>query len=41
MDGRRVGANPRGAARMIAFTIANPDDLDLSEILFRPTAPTL
>ena len=36
-----VSRSPSGAdsfARMVAFAISQPDDVDVNEILFRPTA---
>jgi hypothetical protein len=39
MRQRYAGAVPAEAfARMVAFVISQPDDVDINEILFRPTS---
>ena len=35
---RRVAIQPESIARAIAYAIAQPDDVDVSEIIIRPTA---
>ncbi len=35
---RRVAITPEAIARAIAFAIGQPDDVDVSEIVVRPTA---
>ena len=34
-------ARPVSFARMVAFAISQPDDVDVNEILFRPTSQDL
>ncbi|TIX37393.1 MAG: SDR family oxidoreductase, partial [Mesorhizobium sp.] len=34
----KYGVEPDAFARMVAFAISEPDDVDVNEILFRPTA---
>lgn len=36
-----VGINPDSFARVVAFAICQPEDIDLNEIIFRPTAQEL
>jgi NADP-dependent 3-hydroxy acid dehydrogenase YdfG len=36
-----VGVTPDAFARLIAFAISQPEDVDINEILFRPTAQEL
>jgi len=36
-----VGLTPDAFARLIAFAISQPEDMDINEILFRPTAQEL
>jgi NADP-dependent 3-hydroxy acid dehydrogenase YdfG len=36
-----VGVTPDAFARMVAFAISQPEDVDVNEILFRPTAQEL
>ena len=36
-----VGISPDSFARVIAFAISQPDDVDINEIIFRPTAQEL
>ncbi|MCR6670064.1 MAG: hypothetical protein NVV79_01655 [Devosia ginsengisoli] len=33
-----VGISADASARMVAFAIEQPEDVDVNEILFRPTA---
>ncbi|PCF97615.1 SDR family oxidoreductase [Vreelandella nigrificans] len=37
----QVGIPPESFARMVAFAISEPDDVDVNEIIFRPTAQQL
>ncbi|HWV72959.1 MAG TPA: SDR family oxidoreductase [Pseudosphingobacterium sp.] len=37
----KIGLSPDAFARLIAFTISQPEDMDINEILFRPTAQEL
>jgi NADP-dependent 3-hydroxy acid dehydrogenase YdfG len=37
----KVGLTPDAFARLIAFAISQPEDVDINEILFRPTAQEL
>jgi NADP-dependent 3-hydroxy acid dehydrogenase YdfG len=37
----KVGISPDRFARMVAFAISQPDDVDVNEIVFRPTAQEL
>jgi NADP-dependent 3-hydroxy acid dehydrogenase YdfG len=37
----QVGLTPDAFARLIAFAISQPEDMDINEILFRPTAQAL
>ena len=32
-----IGVSPDSFARMVAFAMSQPDDVDVNEILFRPT----
>ena len=36
-----VGISPSSFASMVAFAISQPDDVDVNEIIFRPTAQSL
>jgi NADP-dependent 3-hydroxy acid dehydrogenase YdfG len=36
-----VGISPSSFASMVAFAISQPDDVDVNEIIFRPTAQPL
>lgn len=36
-----VGISPDSFARVVAFAISQPDDVDINEIIFRPTAQEL
>jgi NADP-dependent 3-hydroxy acid dehydrogenase YdfG len=38
---QQVGISPDAYARILAFAISQPDDVDLNEIVFRPTAQQL
>jgi NADP-dependent 3-hydroxy acid dehydrogenase YdfG len=33
----KIGISPDSFARMVAFAISEPEDVDVNEILFRPT----
>lgn len=37
----KVGLDPDAFARLIAFAISQPEEMDINEILFRPTAQEL
>ena len=37
----KIGLSPDAFARLIAFAISQPEDMDINEILFRPTAQEL
>ncbi|SAL01776.1 oxidoreductase [Caballeronia calidae] len=37
----KVGISPESYARMVAFAISQPEDVDVNEIVFRPTAQEL
>lgn len=37
----QVGLSPSAFARLIAFVVSEPEDVDINEILFRPTAQEL
>ena len=37
----QVGLSPSAFARLIAFVVSEPEDVDINEILFRPTAQDL
>ncbi|WP_216660781.1 hypothetical protein [Sphingobacterium prati] len=37
----QVGLTPDAFVRLIAFAISQPEDMDINEILFRPTAQAL
>ncbi len=37
----KVGLEPKAFARLVAFAIGEPEDVDINEILFRPTAQEL
>ena len=37
----KVGVTPDSFARLIAFAISQPEEVDINEILFRPTAQEL
>lgn len=37
----QVGLTPDAFARLVAFAISQPEDMDINEILFRPTAQAL
>ncbi|WP_200837200.1 SDR family oxidoreductase [Dyadobacter sp. 3J3] len=36
-----VGISPESFARVVAFAISQPDDVDINEVIFRPTAQEL
>lgn len=36
-----VGLSPESFARVVAFAISQPEDMDINEIIFRPTAQEL
>ncbi|GAB3219953.1 SDR family oxidoreductase [Algoriphagus aestuariicola] len=36
-----VGLNPESFGRVVAFAISQPEDMDINEIIFRPTAQEL
>lgn len=36
-----VGISPDSFARVVAFAITQPEDMDINEIIFRPTAQEL
>ncbi len=36
-----VGHSPESFARVVAFAIIQPEDMDFNEIIFRPTAQKL
>lgn len=36
-----VGISPDSFARVVAFTISQPEDVDINEVIFRPTAQEL
>ena len=36
-----VGINPDSFARVVAFAISQPEDVDINEIIFRPTSQEL
>jgi len=37
----RVGVSPESYARMVAFAVSQPEDVDVNELVFRPTAKEL
>jgi NADP-dependent 3-hydroxy acid dehydrogenase YdfG len=37
----KVGVSPDAFARLVAFAISQPEEVDINEILFRPTAQQL
>jgi NADP-dependent 3-hydroxy acid dehydrogenase YdfG len=37
----RVGVSPESFARMVAFAVSQPEDVDINELVFRPTAQEL
>ena len=37
----RVGVSPESYARMAAFAVSQPEDVDVNELIFRPTAQEL
>ena len=37
----KVGVTPDAFARLIAFAVSQPEEVDINEILFRPTAQEL
>lgn len=37
----RVGVSPESFARMVAFAVSQPEDVDVNELVFRPTAQEL
>ncbi len=38
---RSTSVGPESYARVVAFAIGQPDDLDINEVVFRPTAQEL
>ncbi len=38
---RAVGLSSDSFARVVAFAISQPEDMDINEIIFRPTAQEL
>ncbi|MCH7396779.1 hypothetical protein MM236_02215 [Belliella sp. DSM 107340] len=36
-----VGISPDSFARVVAFAISQPEDVDINEVIFRPTAQEL
>jgi NADP-dependent 3-hydroxy acid dehydrogenase YdfG len=36
--GERMAISPDAFARVVAFAISQPEDVDINEVLFRPTA---
>jgi NADP-dependent 3-hydroxy acid dehydrogenase YdfG len=36
-----VGISPDSFARVVAFAISQPDDVDINEVIFRPTSQEL